>query len=74
MAKLETWLSFACLGLCAMYVALLLSFYNFLIGPNGNGPNTVVDPTAIIVQIVSISGAPVFGTMRYCFCNDKRFS
>ena len=58
MPKLETWLSFASLGLCVMYVALLLSFYTFLIGPSGNGPNTVVDPIAIMVQIVSISGAP----------------
>jgi hypothetical protein len=58
MPKLETWLSFASLGLCAMYVALLFSFYTFLIGPNGNGPNTVVDPVALMVQIVSISGAP----------------
>lgn len=58
MPKLETWLSFASLGLCAMYVALLLSFYTFLIGPSGNGPNTVVDPIAVMVQIVSMSGAP----------------
>ncbi len=58
MPKLETWLSFASLGLCAMYVALLFSFYTFLIGPNGNGPNTVVDPVALMVQIISISGAP----------------
>ena len=46
MPKLETWLSFASLGLCVMYVALLLSFYTFLVGPSGNGPNTVVDPMA----------------------------
>ncbi|MFZ0326575.1 MAG: hypothetical protein WBP64_16480 [Nitrososphaeraceae archaeon] len=71
MAKLETWLSFACLGLCAMYVALLLSFYNFLIGPNGNGPNTVVDPTAIIVQIVSISGAPALVLCGIVFAMTK---
>lgn len=58
MPKLETWLSFASLGLCVMYVALLLSFYTFLVGPSGNGPNTVVDPVAVMVQIVSISGAP----------------
>lgn len=58
MPKLETWLSFASLGLCSMYVALLLSFYTFLIGPAGNGPNTVVDPVAVMVQLVSISGAP----------------
>lgn len=58
MPKLETWLSFASLGLCVMYVALLLSFYTFLVGPSGNGPNTVVDPIALMVQIVSMSGAP----------------
>jgi len=58
MPKLETWLSFASLGLSGMYVALLISFYTFLIGPSGNGPNTVVEPTAVMIQLVSISGAP----------------
>ena len=54
-----------------MFVVLILSFYNFLIGPGGNGPQIFVDPFGVTVQIVSIAGAPslilagvVFGTAR----------
>ena len=60
------------MALCT--VALLLSFYTFLVGPSGNGPNTVVDPMALMVQIVSMSGAPALVLQRDCLCNDTKFS
>lgn len=51
-------MSLASLGLSVMFVALLLSFYNFLIGPNGEGPDRVVEPGSYLLQIIFISGAP----------------
>jgi hypothetical protein len=69
--KLEDWTALASLGLSAMFVVLLLSFYNFLIGPEGKGPERVVDPGTLILQETFISGAPsvvlagfVFGMAR----------
>jgi hypothetical protein len=69
--KLEDWTSIASLGLSIMFAALLLSFYNFLIGPEGDGPERVVDPGSLILQIIFISAAPcvvlagfVFGMAR----------
>lgn len=69
--KLESWMSLASLGLSAMFVALLLSFYNFLIGPDGQGPQRVIDPGSLVLQTIFISGAPslvlagfVFGMAR----------
>jgi hypothetical protein len=56
--KLETWTALAALGLSAMFVALLLSFYNFLIGPEGEGPQRVVEPGSLLLQLVFISAAP----------------
>jgi hypothetical protein len=56
--KLEEWTSVASLGLSVMFVALLLSFYNFLIGPEGKGPERVVDPGSLILQNIFISAAP----------------
>lgn len=64
-------MSLATLGLSAMFVALLLSFYNFLIGPDGQGPSRVVEPGSLLLQLVFISAAPclvlagfVFGMAR----------
>ncbi len=56
--KLETWVSLASFGLAIMFVALILSLYNFLIGPEGEGPNRVTDPGGLLIQQVSISAAP----------------
>ncbi len=56
--KLEEWTSLASLGLSAMFVALLLSFYIFLIGPDGKGPERVVEPGSLLIQLISISVAP----------------
>jgi hypothetical protein len=71
MTKFETWVALGSLALGIMFVTLILSFYNFLIGPEGKGPQTSVDPFGATVQIVSISGAPslilagvAFGTAR----------
>jgi len=51
-------LSLASLGLAIMFVLLVLSFYNFLIGSEGNGPEKFVDVRGVVVKTVSISGAP----------------
>lgn len=42
-----------------MFRALILSFFNFLVGPKGNGPDVYVDPTGVMIQLISISGAPI---------------
>lgn len=56
--KLETWVSLASFGLSIMFVALILSLFNFLIGPEGKGPERVTDPGGLLIQQVSISAAP----------------
>ncbi len=64
MTKFETWVALGSLALGIMFVILILSFFNFLIGPEGKGPSLrnglseAVDPFGATVQIVSISGAP----------------
>lgn len=56
--KLETSISAASLGLSVMFVVILISFYNFLVGPEGRGPDRVVDPPALLIQEVFISAVP----------------
>lgn len=58
MAKFETWVALGSLALGVMFVALIISFYNFLIGPGGKGPQVFVDPIGVLVLIVSIAGVP----------------
>ena len=41
-----------------MFVLLVLSFYNFLIGSEGKGPERFVDVRGVVVKTLSISGAP----------------
>jgi len=41
-----------------MFVLLLTSFYNFLIGTEGKGPERFVDINGVIIKTISISGAP----------------
>jgi hypothetical protein len=65
--KLEDWTALASLGLSIMFVVLLLSFYNFLIGPEGKGPETVVDPGVLILQETFISGAPSLALAGFVF-------
>lgn len=56
--NLETWTGLASLGMAIMFVLLLFSFSNFLIGPDGKGPQRVIDARALLIQIISISGIP----------------
>jgi hypothetical protein len=58
MVSLETAVSLASLGLIVMAVLLLYSFISFLIGPDSQGPDIVVQPEGVLIQIVSISSAP----------------
>jgi hypothetical protein len=58
MVSLETAVSLASLGLIVMSVLLLYSFVSFLIGPDSQGPDVVVQPEGVLIQIVSISSAP----------------
>lgn len=55
---MEDWTALASLGLSIMFVALLISFYNVLIGPDGKGPQQQILPFPIQMQIMSISGVP----------------
>jgi hypothetical protein len=71
--KLEDWTSIASLGLSVMFVTLLLSFYNFLIGPEGNGPDRVVDPGSLMLQIIFISAAPGLALAGFAFGMARSF-
>lgn len=71
--KLEDWTSLASLGLSVMFVALLLSFYNFLIGPEGKGPERVVDPGSLILQNIFISAAPSVVLAGFVFGMAKTY-
>lgn len=51
-------MSIASLGLAMMFVLLVLSFYNFLIGSEGKGPERFVDVRGVVIKALSISGAP----------------
>ena len=41
-----------------MFVLLIISFYNVLIGNEGQGPERFVDVRGVVVKTLSISGAP----------------
>jgi hypothetical protein len=71
--KLEDWTSLASLGLAAMFVALLLSFYNFLIGPDGSGPERVVEPGSLLLQLIFISAAPCLVLAGFAFAMAKSY-
>jgi hypothetical protein len=58
MAKLESWTSIGTIAMGSLFVSMMISFYAFLIGPEGEGPNVDVDPGALLYQTISISGAP----------------
>jgi hypothetical protein len=58
MIKLETWISLGSLVMAVMFIALIISFYSFLVGPDGKGPGIYVDPQGVLIQIISVSGAP----------------
>jgi hypothetical protein len=72
MVNLETSVSLASLGLIVMFVLIMYSFISFLIGPQSQGPDMVVQPEGVLIQVVSISAAPgiilagvTFGLVRY---------
>lgn len=72
MVKLETSVSLASVALIVMFVLLMYSFVSFLIGPQSQGPDFVVQPEGVLIQVVSISAAPgiilagiTFGLVRY---------
>jgi hypothetical protein len=71
--KLEDWTSLASLGLSAMFVALLLSFYIFLIGPEGEGPERVVEPGSLLLQLIFISVAPCLVLAGAAFAMAKTY-
>jgi hypothetical protein len=71
--KLEDWTSLASLGLAVMFVALLLSFYNFLIGPEGIGPERVVEPGSLLLQLIFISAAPCMVLAGFVFAMAKSY-
>ncbi len=71
--KLEDWTSIASLGLSSMFVVLLLSFYNFLIGPQGEGPERVVDPGSLMLQNIFISAAPCVVLAGFVFGMAKTY-
>jgi hypothetical protein len=71
--KLEEWTAFASLGMSVMFVALLLSFYNFLIGPEGEGPERVVDPGSLVLQNIFIAAAPCVVLAGFVFGMAKSF-
>jgi hypothetical protein len=71
--KLEDWTSLAALGLGIMFVMLLLSFYNFLVGPEGTGPERVVEPGSLLLQLIFISAAPCLVLAGFVFAMAKSY-
>ena len=51
-------MSLGSLGMTVMFIALMISFYLFLVGPDAKGPGIYVDPQGVLIQIISISGVP----------------
>jgi len=41
-----------------MFVLLLSSFYNFMVGSEGKGPDRFVDINGVVIKTISISAAP----------------
>jgi hypothetical protein len=72
MAKLESWTSIGALAMGSLFVSMMISFYAFLIGPEGEGPNVDVDPGALLAQTISISGAPGLILAGVVFCLSVR--
>ena len=52
------WIAVGSIVMIVMFVAFVISFYNFLIGPERKGPQQSTDPAAVQAQIISISEAP----------------
>lgn len=61
MLKSGEWLSIAIVGLVILFIVTSIGFFNFLIGPNGSGPSTTVEPSSAYIQVIFISLAPAIG-------------
>ncbi len=61
MFKAGEWLSIAILGIVLLFIFTSIGFFNFLIGPNGSGPTTTVEPSSAYFQVIFISLAPAVG-------------
>lgn len=70
---MEDWTALASLGMSVMFVGLLISFYSFLIGPEGEGPQRQVLPVPVQMQIMSISGIPaiIMAGIDYFLAKDS---
>ncbi len=58
MLKIVDWLSISVIGLVTLFVFLSISYYNFLIGPNSEGPTTTIEPSSSFIQIIFLSIGP----------------
>ena len=56
-----------------MFVLLVLSFYNFLIGSEGKGPERFVDVRGVVIKALSISGAPSISLAGISFGLSKNY-
>ena len=61
MLRAGEWLSIAVLGLVVLFIINSIAFFNFLIGPEGTGPTTTVEPSTAYLQFIFISLAPAIG-------------
>jgi hypothetical protein len=61
MFRAGEWLSIAVLGLVILFIFTSIAFFTFLIGPEGTGPTTTVEPSTAYFQAIFISLAPAFG-------------
>lgn len=61
MFRAGEWLSIAVLGLVVLFIFTSIAFFTFLIGPEGTGPTTTVDPSTAYFQAIFISLAPAIG-------------
>ena len=61
MFRAGEWLSIAVLGLVLLFLFNSIGFFNFLIGPDGSGPTTAVEPSTAYFQVIFTSIAPAVG-------------
>ncbi len=61
MFRAGEWLSIAVLGLVVLFIFNSIAFFTFLIGPQGTGPTTTVEPSTAFLQFIFISLAPAIG-------------
>ena len=61
MFRAGEWLSIAVLGLVILFIFNSIAFFTFLIGPEGTGPTTTVEPSTAYLQFIFMSLAPAIG-------------